>query len=282
MDPYNPIIAAREVIDVRPVQRSRLDALPPSFWLALQSLALWPVFVWAGRRMVDGSDEPLGFVALALLALAALNGRLACRREARTPWLAAALATTIAATALSALLPPLATAVIGAIAIACAWAAFRAERSAVLPVLGLLLLALPLVASLQFYAGYPLRWLTAQGSALLLQAAGVAAEPNAAMLLVDGRLVIVDAPCSGVQLAWLGYCAACAAALWHGVRDGAFARRLPWVGLAVLVGNVLRNTVLVAKEAGLLAWPAWSHDAVGLAALALVCAVVVALMRGAR
>jgi exosortase/archaeosortase family protein len=278
MDPYNPIIAARAP---QPSRRVGLDALPVPFWLALQSLALWPVFVWAGRRMADGSDEPLGFVALVLLALAALNGRLACRRDARTPWLAVALALTIAATVLAALLPPLATALIGMLAIGCAWAAFRAERAAVLPVLGLLLLALPLIASLQFYAGYPLRWLTAQCSAVLLPLVGVAAEPSGASLVVAGRLVIVDAPCSGVQLVWLGYAAACAAALWFGLRDGTFVRRLPWVALTVFAGNVLRNTVLVAKEAGLLAWPAWSHDVVGLVVLALVCIAVVALMRKA-
>ena len=37
---------------------SRVEALPPSVWLALQALALWPTLVWAGRRMADGSDEP--------------------------------------------------------------------------------------------------------------------------------------------------------------------------------------------------------------------------------
>lgn len=280
MDPYNPIIASR--LPQQPPRRTGLDAMPVPFWLALQALALWPVFVWAGRRMADGSDEPLGFVALALLALAALNGRLACRRDARTAWLAAALALTIAATALAALLPPLAIALIGVLAIGCAWAAFRADGAALLPVLGLLLLALPLIASLQFYAGYPLRWLTAQCSAVLLQLAGIGADPSGAALVVAGRLVIVDAPCSGVQLAWLGYAAACAAALWCGVRDGAFMRRLPWVGLVVFGGNVLRNTVLVAKEAGVLAWPAWSHDAVGLVVLASVCVAVLALVRSAR
>ena len=136
-----------------------------------------------------------------------------------------------------------------------------------------------MIASLQFYAGYPLRAVTAWLSAGLLQAAGVAAHASGASMLVDGRLVLVDAPCSGVQLAWFAYCAACAAALWHGVQDGRFVRRLPWVGVAALAGNVLRNAVLVAAEGGVLQWPAWSHDAVGLAALCGVCAGVVALMQ---
>ncbi len=257
---------------------SRVEALPPAVWLGLQLAALWPVGWWAARRLADGSDEPLGLVALALLGVAAATGRLACRSVARLPWLLAALCLTVLATAFIGVLPWLALAVAAALALACCWAAFRKPGSAVLPVLGLLLLALPVVASLQFYVGYPLRWLTAQGSALLLQAVGLNAEPSGATLMLNGQLVIVDAPCSGVQLAWLGYCAACAMALWNGVSDGRFMRRLPWVGLTVLLGNMLRNTVLVAREGGALQLAAWTHEAIGLVALAVVCAVVVGLM----
>ena len=57
-------------------------------------------------------------------------------------------------------------------------------------------------------------------------------------------------------------------------------RRLPWVGVLVLCGNVLRNSVLVALEARLASVPEAVHQGVGLAVLALVCAAVVALMRG--
>jgi exosortase/archaeosortase family protein len=149
----------------------------------------------------------------------------------------------------------------------------------VLPVLGLLWLALPLLASLQFYAGFPLRAVTAWLGAALLQGFGVAAQAAGASVLVDGRLVLVDAPCSGVQLAWFAYCAASAAALWHGVPDRRFLRRLPWVGVAALLGNALRNTVLVAVEGGVLRWPAWTHEATGLVVLGWVCAIVVRLMR---
>jgi len=61
-----------------------------------------------------------------------------------------------------------------------------------------MVLALPLVSSLQFYAGYPLRLITAQASTWLLQAGGWTAARSGTAMLVDGRLVIVDAPCSGL------------------------------------------------------------------------------------
>jgi exosortase/archaeosortase family protein len=40
----------------------------------------------------------------------------------------------------------------------------------------------------------------------------------------------------------------------------------------VLAANILRNTALFFPEAGLVEWPAWSHEAVGLAAFA--CGIV--------
>jgi exosortase/archaeosortase family protein len=42
----------------------------------------------------------------------------------------------------------------------------------------------------------------------------------------------------------------------------------------VLVGNVLRNAVLVACEAVDRHLPGWAHEAVGLAVLAAVCAAI--------
>ena len=90
-------------------------------------------------------------------------------------------------------------------------------------------------------------------------------------LLVDGRLVIVDAPCSGVQMVWLGYFTACAVALWAARSDRAVLTRLPAVGALVLGGNILRNAVLVAFEGSGQPLAGWAHDAFGLAVLAAVC-----------
>ena len=52
-------------------------------WLALHAAALWPHGLWAARRMLDGSDEPLGLAALAaLLMLAGARGAAAAHRAA--------------------------------------------------------------------------------------------------------------------------------------------------------------------------------------------------------
>jgi exosortase/archaeosortase family protein len=152
------------------------------------------------------------------------------------------------------------------------------DRSPRAALIGLALLALPLVASLQFYAGYPLRVFTAQFSAWLLQAIGVAAERSGAAMTVNTQLVIVDAPCSGVQMAWLAYFAACSVALFTQRRDGDFVRQLPLVGIAVLAGNVLRNTMLVVLEARPGGLAPWAHEAIGIVCLVVVVGLAVRVM----
>ncbi len=112
--------------------------------------------------------------------------------------------------------------------------------------------------------------LTAEASRWLLATAFVVAREGSS-LLVDGRLVVVDAPCSGIQMAWLGYFTACVAALWAGRSDRAFLTRLPLVGALVLAGNIVRNSLLVACEGAGHIPPEWLHQGLGLLLLALVC-----------
>ncbi len=305
-------------------------------WLAIHALALWPHGLWAARRVADGSDDPLGVAAFAVLLFWLWRQRESLRATPRLAWLGAASALTIAATAALFFAPPLAAALLAALAMSAhvfawlgVWAAegcpaangesavhfapaFRCmamamrlksgtncpraspfSLRALLPptlladdnsrppraaLTGLALLALPLVASLQFYAGYPLRVFTAQFSAWLLQAIGFAAERSGAAMTVNSQLVIVDAPCSGVQMAWLAYFAACSTAVFTQRHDGAFLRRLPLISLVVLAGNVLRNTTLVAFEVRPQGLAPWAHEAVGIGWLVVVVGLAVRLM----
>ena len=251
----------------------RIDRLSPWAWLGGLTLALLPAWDWMARRLADGSDDPLGLLALATLGVLAGRHHRALRVSPSLAWLGTATGLLLAATLARAALPPLLSSLLAVLALAAALLAFLPRQVAATPVLGLAVLALPLLSSLQFYAGYPLRVLTAEASRWLL-APFFTVWRAGSTLLVDGRLVIVDAPCSGVQMVWLGYFTACAVALGVGLRDRLLAARLPGVGLAVLAGNVLRNSVLVAAEGAGRPLPAWGHEALGLAVLAGVCAVV--------
>jgi exosortase/archaeosortase family protein len=267
-------VSLAHTLTCRPVRLGALD------WLALHALALWPHGSYLVQRALDGSDDPLGLLALATVAALLVRQRHRLRLTPRLGWLVASMALALAANGAWWLgVPALLGSLLAALSLVCALLAWWPAAQARLPLAGLVLLSLPWIASLQFYLGFPLRVITAQLSAWGLKVAGFDATRSGASMLVNGQLVIVDAPCSGVQMAWLAYFTACAAAAATGLCDRQFVRRAAGVGAIVLLGNVARNSVLVALESrpsGLSS--AW-HEAIGLAVLAAVCIAVLALVQ---
>ncbi|MBD9485065.1 exosortase Q [Pseudomonas sp. PDM14] len=252
----------------------RLPRLPAWLWLLLPALALWPVWLWSLRRMSDGSDDPYGVVALAMLLLCLWREREHVGATPRPAWLLASLALSGLAIAAGESVPALARGVLAVLAVLGAALALRRPRQPALAWLGLGLLALPILSSLQFFAGYPLRLITAEASVWLLRGLGLAVERQGSTLDVGGQLVMVDAPCSGIHMAWVAYFCAFASAAWLRLGDVHLMRRLPLLGVLVLAGNSLRNTLLVLQETGQSGWPDWMHEATGLAVFVAVCALV--------
>ena len=181
----------------------RLDRAPALAWIALQTAALWPTWRWMAARMADGSDDPLGGLALAALAalLVAVRGQL--RSAPRLPWLAAALVGTLAATALHGQVTPLLGSLLAIVAWAGGLLAFLPDERrgamqvrdgvlhaaprfpiAALPVLGLAVLALNV--------------LIISGFARLMFE-GVRVDGVGAVLLIT----LVAAGCVGASGTWL-------------------------------------------------------------------------------
>lgn len=258
------------------------DRLPPLAWLGMQAAALWPHWRWAAARLADGSDDPLGLAALAVLGFALWRLAPRLRSAPSRAWLVVAMAGTLLATLAAVCAPPLLAACVAVLALVAGLCAFVPSGTPLLPLAGLSVLALPVISSLQFYAGFPLRVVTAQLSTWGLQALGMVAERSGTAMLVEGRLVIVDAPCSGVQMVWMAYFCACTVAWCCGLDNRRFLKRLAFVGVIVLAGNVLRNSVLVVLEARQANVPVLWHEAIGLMVLALVCAAVARVMHGGR
>ncbi len=261
-----------------PMAWLRAWANPPSWlWLLLPTLALWPVWQWSARRMSDGSDDPFGIVALLALLLMLWRERRQLSAAPRLPWL---LLTVLfcASTLLAPGVPPLLRAVVAVLALFAGVLALRVPGQALLAWLGLGLLALPIMSSLQFFIGYPLRVLTAEVSAWLLRAGGLEVLRQGSALEVAGQLVMVDAPCSGIQMAWVAYFTAFATAAWLRMSDCQLLRRLPLLGVLILAGNILRNSLLILQETGRLDWPDWMHEGTGLLVFVCVCVLVLRYM----
>ena len=232
----------------------------PLLWLVM---ALSPVIVWYVKRLDDGSDEPLGLLTLALALMLAWRDRKVLAASARARVGGALMV--LASVMLILWLPPMLRAGLAVSGVA---VFFGVHRRAGL--IGLLVLSLPVVASLQFFAGYPLRVAAAEGAVRLLEIGSVVVDRSGAQMEIGGRVIGVDPACSGVRMLWHALVAAMALAALH---------RLSWratvsMGLLVVVlvvpANILRAFLLVFEETGFWEKSGLLHAGIGLASFAII------------
>jgi exosortase/archaeosortase family protein len=257
-----------------------------NLWLALAALgaACWGAWLELAARTPDLLTAlPL------LLVLITLGAPCLARRGRLEPLPVRPLVLLLLVYAAAVLFaPPLLRIAPAVLAIAyCLHAARHAGRPHA-AFFGLVLLALPVLPSLEFYAAYPVRLAAIEVSAALLRMNGVAVGTQGLALEFGGKLVQFDAPCSGVHMLW---------SCWFLSSALAWLHRWTWwrYGLALLLatgiaiaGNILRATSLFYLEAKLLALAEvpWLHEAVGIAAFcitaACLCAALLHRPRGVR
>ena len=227
-------------------------------WVAAWVLAVnWEVVRWYGARLGDGGDEPWGL--LALVAALGFLPRAVWRAGISDTRILLSAGLAVVAALSGVFLPMLVRAMFVAVALGTVvtGGGGRVAR------LGLLVLSLPVMATAQFYAGYPLRVVTAELGRPLLWLAGVATERRGVLLSWSGGEVIVDAPCSGVRMLWMGAVLGCVLAAWRRLRAGRTVLLIAAALAGVLGANALRAAALFLTESGV--WPdaAWVHEGAG-------------------
>lgn len=242
--------------------------------IGLQIIAFWPVWFWYGLRMLDRSDEPWGILALATVLFIVTRRGAGHVISQRTVMIATVLTLVYAIT--FALLPPLLRAVIAVLSISVTLSAIGFGRPFQAGVAGLLLLSLPLIASLQFYGGFPIRTITAFCSSELLQSIGFDAQPQGTLLYWQGEVIAVDAPCAGIKMLWTALYLNFTLAAWRNLGLLSTWLSTSVTMLCVFIGNVLRSTLLFFTESGIVDAPDIAHSFIGMVVFAFVATTVFA------
>ncbi|MGI8656995.1 MAG: archaeosortase/exosortase family protein [Pyrinomonadaceae bacterium] len=244
--------------------------------VALQLCAFWPVWCWYAARVTDSMDETWSLLALATAVFLLWRGRPQLTDKAAPPQLLWPTLLILLYAATYAFLPPLLRALIAVTAIGCTLCSLRFGKSFHAGAFGLLYLSLPLIPSLQFYGGYPLRVLVACAAAPILRLGGFAVMREGTCLNWNGQLIWIDAPCSGIRMLWVGLYLACTLACVYELRFGETLRVLFISFLAIICGNIFRSVALFYVEGGIVNVPPWTHDFAGVVAFAIVAAGIVA------
>lgn len=229
----------------------------------LQLLAISPVLWWFGKRLNDGNDEPLGLLTLGLALVLAWRDRRSLQASPCARNIGAVLVL------FSVLgihwLPPMIRAGLAISGIA---ACYGIHRRAGL--MGLLVLSLPLAASMQFFLGYPLRVAAAEGAVRMLELGSLVVSRSGTQIELGGQVIGVDPACGGVRMLWHALAAAMGLAAIH---------RLSWratiigglLAIALVIpANTVRAALLAVKESGRLPEMLLGHGGIGLASFVIV------------
>lgn len=250
------------------------------FVVALQLLAFWPVWRWYSTRITNSTDEMWSLLALATaMVLLWWKKRPASERKPHL-FLPTILVLLYACT--YPFFPPLLRATIAVTALGCTMSSLSFGRPFHLGTLGLLYLSLPVIPSLQFYGGYPLRVFVASVAAPLLRLGGFAVIREGTCLNWDGQLIWIDAPCSGIRMLWAGLYLACTLAF---VYELPFIKKLFALAtafFAIIFGNVFRSVALFYLEAGVIENQSYAHSFIGVSAFMIAALGIAATIQCLR
>lgn len=248
-------------------------ALDPRLALVLTPLLFWDAWRLLAGRFGDGlSALPLALVGLA--AAAPALRRIAAGHAQPVPlgWLSFALACYVAAALAGPALPGAAVAVV-TIALLCRRIA--GDSLPWPPLVGLALLALPVLPSLDFYLAYPMRLAGSAIAASLLRLNGISVGVEGVALSWNGSLLLFDSACSGVRMLWAGLFLVSGVGLAAGFGPRRYARAIVIAVAVAIAGNAVRAASLFYVEngfAGPLQGPL-AHEAVGLISFLMLALV---------
>ena len=242
--------------------------------LLVVGLAFWPVWPWIWSRTWDAASQPWGLVpwslALFTFATRARDPRIWMTSP---PLLAGAAGLMLSQAATWGRVPRLASAGLAMLTLALVLLAAlpRGLRRRSFGLVPLMVMGLPVEASLHFYLGHPLRRLASETAAGALRMGGMPATLTGVTLRIDHHPVFVDPACSGVTMLWGSLVLAIATVTWRGGGPGLVSAAAAAALSLSIVANAWRSGALVLASAVIPGGvPDALHELAGLLAFSVI------------
>jgi exosortase/archaeosortase family protein len=241
------------------------------FNLALPLLSFWPVAHWYFLRVMQSQEELAGlFGVIAAIFFVACQRRRIDSHFTDRSFYAHAIALILCYAFSYHFAPPMIRAAIAMTAITRIISSLFLKRKFHVGLWILLGLSLPVIPTLQFYLGYPLRAAVAQIALPLIRMTGFAVTRDGACFNFKGQSIWIDAPCSGIQMLWAGMLLAACCSCFKNLNLSRMAFVLSATFMAAIFANSLRAAALFLIEAHILRGPAWLHEGTGISVFILL------------
>ncbi len=245
-----------------------------TYWLILSVTiaGLWPVWRWYGLRALSDHDESRGLLAI-FTVLVFLYVSKPQRHPALLKWSVPVVLITLYVVFYK-FLPPLLRAFIAMGLLSNLISQYWFNRHFHAGISALLMLSLPVAASLQFYLGYPMRVAAGSVTEVLLQLNGLSVARQGTILNWGSRVISIDAPCSGVKMLWVSCYLAGSLSCVLGLSAGRTLALFSGALFVVICANVFRSAALFYLESGILPMQSWMHQGVGLFAFLFAASAI--------
>ncbi len=229
-------------------------------------LVAWPTLIWYQARMTDGSDNNWGVFAL-IVACCISFAKRATQQTLSDSQLNLKIINFLLLGYFVAQLfsfYALVQGVIFALLLASILSQFNNNSKLNFGLVGLMILSLPLFASLDFYFGYPLRYFIGLVSSFLLNLQGLGIRLEGVNLVLADKVILIDGPCSGIKMMWTGSFLVFSFVAYFNLSFTQSVKLSLMAFTAILIANILRINALFYIESGLFESLQWMHEPLGL------------------
>jgi exosortase/archaeosortase family protein len=115
-------------------------------------------------------------------------------------------------------------------------------------------------------------------TAPILRMSGFAVVSEGTCLNWAGKMIWIDAPCSGIKMLWVGLFLTFVVLCLYELPLRKTLLLLPLVGVVIMAANVFRAVALFYLEAGVLSMPSWGHEYAGVIAFVLEAAGIIGIV----
>lgn len=239
--------------------------------ILVQALTFWNAWYWYVSRMLDGSDEPLGI--LALITLIFFIGKVDLNKLVTKNQVNIFIIILLTYILTYRITPDMIHSIFAVISLGYT---FYISKEKISPaIIGLFFMTLPVIASMQFYLGYPLRSLNSYMMVILLRLNGFYVSQDGTCLNFNKNLICVDAPCSGINMLWFSSYFALFICCLYKLNLHKTIKVSLISFISIIIANIMRSTSLFYTESGVLKLPAFVHQGVGILTFILSISIVI-------